>query len=202
MTNKFLPTNHRQSLRLNNEGLTLIELIITLAIISMMIFVVTQVYVTGMVNSKVDMKKATLQTGGRSALEGITRNVKLASAVEATYDAYTSDATNLILKVPAIDSSENFIYSGGNRINDYIVYYLDGKDLHKVVSSTNATSRLYTQDGTDNILMTNVKSLSFTYNPAIPNVTMVNINATLEDTTLKDPIEITLNAGGRLRNVQ
>jgi len=201
MINK-LSSTCRRSLRLNSEGLTLIELIITLAIISMMILVVTQVYVTGMVNSRTDMKKATLQTGGRSVLEGITRNIKLASAVEATHDTYTSDATNLILKVPAIDSSENFIYSGGVRVNDYIVYYLEGKKLHKVVDSTNVTSRLYPQNGTDNIIMTNVKSLSFTYNPAIPSVTMVNINATLEDISQKKPIEITLNAGGRLRNVQ
>lgn len=187
---------------LGKSGLTLIELIITLAIISIMILIVAEVYVGGIAQSKTDMKKARLQVEGKSALEGITRNIKLASSVEATHATYTSDNTNLILKVPAIDSSENFIYSGETRLNDYITYYLDGKNLHRIINSSNITSRFYSQDGIDDTLLTNVKSLSFTYDPAVPNTTLVMIDITLEDTTPKVPIDINLKANGRLRNVQ
>lgn len=198
MINRFNP----KSLYLNKEGLTLIELIITLSIISIIILVVTQVYVMGMVQSKSDMKKAKIQAEGRTALEGITKNIKLASRIEATYGGYTSDTTNIILNIPAIDSSENFIYSGETRVNDHVTYSLVGKNLHKVISSPNVSSRLYSQDGTDSIILSNVKSLSFSYNPAIPNTTLVSVNITLEDTTQKVPIEINLNANGRPRNVQ
>lgn len=187
---------------LSKSGLTLIELIITLAIISIMILIVAEVYVGGIAQSKTDMKKAKLQAEGRSTLEGITRNIKLASSVEATHGTYTSDSTNLILKIPAIDSSENFIYSGETRLNDYIIYYLDGKNLHRIINSSNATSRLYSQDGIDDTLLTNVKSLSFTYDPVVPNISLVLVDITLEDTTPKVPIEINLKANGRLRNVQ
>jgi hypothetical protein len=167
-----------------------------------MILIVAEVYVSGMVQSKSDMKKAQIQTAGKSTLEGITRNIKLASQVETTYGAYTGDGTHLILKVPAIDSSENFVYSGGARANDYIIYYLEQKNLHKVVSSSNVSSRLYLQNDTDDILLNNVKTLSFSYDPAIPNSSLVSINITLEDTSQKVPIEINLNASGRPRNVQ
>jgi len=186
----------------NQNGLTLMELIVTLAIISIMILVVAEVYVSGMVQSKADMKKAQLQIAGKSSLEGVTRNIKLASKVEATYDVYTTDSTHLILKIPAIDSSENFIYSGGARVNDYIVYYLDGKNLHKVIDAPNVSSRLHSQDGSDDILLNNVKSINFGYDMPAPNTVLVNINITVEDISQKVPIELNLNANGRLRNVQ
>lgn len=187
--------------RTGQYGFTLIELIITVSIISIMILVVGQVYLIGMVQGKSNMKKAQLQTEGKSAMDGIMKNVKVASAIESAYGEYTSDGTHLILRMPAIDTNENFIYIAPT--NDYVTYYLEGKNLHKLVTSANTSSRLFAQNGSDNIILSNVKTLAFTYSAVTPATSsLVTLEMTLENTTQKVPIEIKLKSSGRLRNVQ
>jgi type II secretory pathway pseudopilin PulG len=196
--NTFLKTSKAIK---NKSGFTLIELIIVTSIMIIMILVVAQVYVMGMVQSKSDLAKAQLQTEGKSTMDGIIKNTKLASSVEASYGGYTTGSTNLVLKVPAIDTGENFLYNPPDssiRDYDYIIYHFENKNLHKVIYSINPNSRLYAQNNTDNIILSNVKSLSFTY----PGVSMVTVNVTIENTTQKKPIEVNLTANGRLRNVQ
>jgi|GEM_PF-1245662 len=185
----------------NQSGLTLIEVTIAMVIIIVMIVVVAEVYVNGMVQSKSDFVKVRLQSEGKAAIDGITKNVKSASSVEGTYSSYTSGQTVMILMTPAIDSSENFIYDGGTLVYDRIVYYVDGENLHKAVFSTDTDSRLYPQNGSDNIILRNIKSFSFTYTPAVPNTDFVEIDTELEDAVSGNKIvNISLESKGRLRN--
>lgn len=186
----------------NTKGLTLIEVTIAMVIIIVMIVVVAEVYVNGMVQSKSDFVKVRLQSEGKAAVDGMTKNVKLASSIENTYSSYTSGPQVMILKIPAIDSSDNFIYDGGTAVYDRIVYYIDGENMHKAVFSTDTDSRLYQQNGSDNIILRNIKSFAFTYTPAVPNTDFVEIDTELEDAVSGNKIvNISLESKGRLRNV-
>jgi len=186
-----------------NSGFTLIELLITSVILVIMITVVGQVYIVGMVQSKSDMAKAKLQIEGKSAMEGIVNNIKLSSAVETTHFGYTSGPQVLILKIPAITEDENFLYNppgGSTRDNDYVIYYLENKNLHKLVESSNVLSRLYSENGTNNVILSNVKTLSFAYDPVIPDVSKVTVNITIENTNYKKVIEVPLSGEVTIRN--
>lgn len=185
------------------SGFTLVELIITSVIIVIMVTVVGQIYIMGMVQSKTDMAKAKLQIEGKSAMEGIINNTKLASGIEQIHSGDTSGAQVLILKVPAITVDEEFLYNppgGSTKDVDYITYYLENNNLHKKVESTNTSSRLNAQNGADNIILSSVKSLAFTYTPEIPNASKVAISLVLENTNYKTPIEVPLVGEGAIRN--
>lgn len=187
----------------SKSGFTLIELIITSVIMVVMIVVVGQVYIMGMVQSKSDMAKANLQIEGKSAMEGIVNNVKLSSSIEPTHSGLVSGAQTLILKIPAISVDENFIYNppgSSTRDNDYVTYYLENKNLHKKVESTNISSRLFAQNGTDVVILSNVKSLNFSYSPAIPDVAKVSASIVIENTNYKTPIEVQIGGQGTIRN--
>lgn len=195
--------NKVQKIISRNSGFTLIELLITSVILVIMIGVVGQVYIMGMVQSKSDMAKSQLQIDGKSAMEGIINNVKLSSGIEPVHSGKTSDAQILILKIPAINNEESFLYNPPGsltRDNDYITYYLENKNLHKTVESLNLSSRLYSENGTDKVILSNVKTLSFTYDPAIPDVSKVAISMVIENTNYKSPIEVPLSGEGTIRN--
>ena len=164
---------------------------------------VGQVYILGMTQSKSDMAKALIQIEGKSVMEGIVNNIKLTSSIEPIHSGKTSGADVVILKIPAIDDDENFIYNppgSSTRDYDYITYYLENKNFHKAVESTNISSRLYLSNGIDDILLTNVKSLSLLYNPAMPDASKVSINLVIENTKYKKPIEVPLRGQGTIRN--
>ena len=181
-------------------GFSLIELIVAIAIIGIVIFVGTDTYLTGLISSKKEYHKAQLSGDARVVTEGMIGNIKLGSGVEDAFGAYTSNETTLILLLPAIDSSNNFIYEADQQIFDRIIYFLAGNSLHKITLSTNQLSRLYSQNESEHILLTNVKSVVFTYDASPPNTNNVVINLTVQELKINPPLEYNVNVKGILRN--
>lgn len=183
-----------------NGGFTLVELVVALAIIGIVIFIATDTYLGGIVSSKNEYLKSRLTSEARIISEGIMDNVKLAASVEESSGTYTTGSSTLILAVPAIDSSNNFIYSGNQGLLDHIVYTLEEKNLHKIIYSTNSDSRLFSQHNTDKIIAENVKSLIFTLDVPAPNTQNIDLNLTLENLKSKPILEFNLTTKGNLRN--
>lgn len=183
-----------------DNGFTLIEVIIATVIIGIVAVVIGEMYVKGTISSKTEINRSKLQVEAKNTLEGITSNVKLATKMEASYGGYTGGASTLILSLPAVDANENFLYSGNQKIHDYIIYRLENKNLHKLVFSTDSNSRLYSQNGSDQILLSNVKALTFAYEPALPTSIIVSTDLTVENTTQKVAQEVSVNAKAKRRN--
>jgi prepilin-type N-terminal cleavage/methylation domain-containing protein len=91
-------------------GFTLIEVSIVIAILGLVIFVATDTYIVGISSSTNQFFRSQLSDEARIVSDGVMDNVRLASMVEQVSGSFTSDSTHLILSVPAIDSSNNFIY--------------------------------------------------------------------------------------------
>ncbi len=184
----------------HNGGFTLIEVTISLVIIAMMVVVLGDMYMNGTISSGKEMRKSKLQVDAKSVLEGINENVKLSAKMEASYGDYTGGATTLILDIPAIDSSNNFLYTGSQKIYDHVIYYLDGNNLHKHVLSDNASSRLHGQNNSDQIILNNVSSLTFSYNPALPGSTTVATNLTIQSSGQGTTQSVNVTSEAKRRN--
>lgn len=115
------------------------------------------------------------------ALSSVRGNIKQASAVAVSYTSgsttYTTGSNQLVLKVPAIDSSGNIITD----TFDYFVFFLDQKILHFKIFPDSSSSR----KASDRIFSTSVDSLEFRFfNSANPPVEVAPVNATKIHITL------------------
>lgn len=178
----------------------MIEVTIALVIISMMMVVLGDMYMNGTISSGKEMRKSKLQVESKSVLEGINENVKLSAKMGVTYAGYTGGATTLILDIPAIDSSDNFLYSGSQKVYDHVIYYVDGNNLHKLVLSDNASSRLHGQNNSNQVILDNVSSLVFSYDQAPPSSTMVTTSLTIQNTGQGQTQTINVTAEAKRRN--
>lgn len=184
------------------KGFTIIEMIFAVVILAMMVIVIGDLYLKGTLSSKTEMSRSKLQIETKNVVEGMNANIKLASKIDSTYNngTYNASATTLILDLPAIDGTSTFLYSGNQKIHDYIIYYLDGSNLHKMVFSPDSRSRLYSENGSDQTLLSNVKTLAFTYDTAPPASVTVTIDITTQDTSQKIVQEISVNTEAKRRN--
>ncbi len=187
---------------LSRKGFTMVEMMIAVVILGMIVMVISDMYLKGTISSKTEMVKARLQIEEKNVLEGITSNVNLSTKIDSDYGGgmYTGGQQTLILDLPAIDSSNNFLYSGSQKVHDYVIYYLSGSDLHKLVYSSNPQSRLHGEDGSDQVLLSNVKSLSFTYDTTPPDSVTVTTDLTVQDTSQTPPLEVNVSSKALRRN--
>ncbi len=190
------------------RGFTLIEVTIATAIMAMIVILLAQMYISGTISSEKEIAKSKLQVEAKNALEGINNNVKLSAKIDSTYTSgagatYTGSNTTLILDVPAIDNSDNFLYSGSQKVYDHIIYYLDpnnSNNLHKLVFSDNTNSRLYPQNGSDSIILDDVQSLAFSYDSSPPQSVMVTTNLTLTNTGQGETRTVSVSSQSKRRN--
>ena len=142
-------------------GLTLVEVLVAMGVAS----IVGALLLVIMVNSAgLFYKESSKVEQGLSlndALLNIKQALRGASNVASTYPptgspTYTSSATQLVLKVPSIDSSGNIV-SG---VFDYFIFFQDGGKLRfKTFPDDGQSAR----KGQDQIFTTNLDSLIFEY---------------------------------------
>lgn len=159
---------------MRERGLTLIEILVAMGIASIagVLLVVIMVNSAG-VSTKESLK---VQNGLNinDALAKVRSTIKQASSVAASYTynstTYTTGPTQLILKVPSIDNSNNII----SDTFDYFVFLLDGKVLRFKIFKDPASSRQLV----DQVFSTNVSNLTFRYlNSANPSVEVLPTSA-------------------------
>ena len=163
------------------KGLTLLEVLITTAIaiiVGLLLFAV-------LINSAGIFYKENSRIGqglsSNDALNLIRQEIKQSSGVVSSYQidaaTYTSGETQLVLKIPSIDSSENIITD----TFDYFVFYQD-QDKLRLKSEPNAQSSRKKQN---QILALNVSKVLFQYfNNAYPPGEVAAASATKVRLTL------------------
>lgn len=147
--------------RSRSAGFTLIELITSMAVMSILLLALSVFITNATQNISNEDTKTALSDNTRTALESVAREIRAAKSVEAvnsqpdanapgapgnlySWTASAGSGATLILAVPARDTSGNLIYSDGlhnNLYTDDIVYYLDGTShrlYRRVIANTQA----------------------------------------------------------------
>ena len=164
------------------KGFTLIEAIVYIAIASIVLVIITQIFISqsqvyDRETSQIDIDLYAKQTLNRIVSNSISAlgvaNTQVISGV-----TYTSSSSTLILKLQSIDANQNLI---SNKY-DFIVFYLDPADQTKLYMKMDADLSSNRQDASA-LLATFVESLNFRYNMAIPmDATKVDIALNLSRT--------------------
>lgn len=180
------PEKFRPKGRPRNEGgVTIIETIVVIGIMTMLLVVITQIFI---LNYDVYFKQAgriEADTGtmlsARTISEmarGATR-VMSSGTINGTY--YTSSEDELVLEIPAVNAS-NEIITGSY---DYVAFYRDAPDTEKIYADTEAASGSRRTSGQK--LVTDFNSAAvFRYNAAtITDATRISV-LLINETTVKN----------------
>jgi len=143
------------------DGVTIVEMLITLSVFVIVGTLLLSILVSNTGLSYKQSAKVTQGVGVNDVISSITTNIKQSSSVATGYPenqpSYTTDGSNLVLELPAVDSSGDSI-SGAF---DYAIYYRDGDKVRfKVFPSDSPKSSRFNED---RILTFNATSLSFQY---------------------------------------
>ncbi len=144
---------------MTEKGLTLVEILIAMGVA----VVVGILLLSVMINSAglFYRESSKLQEGLNinDALSKVRQSTKQSSGVIASYTyggtTYTSSATQVVLKIPALDNLGNII----SNTNDYIVFFQDQNKLRYKLFPDAQSSR----KSQDQIFSTSVDSLTFKY---------------------------------------
>lgn len=185
---------------MKKKGLTLIELLIVISLIGLIAAVIVSLYVTGFKTFREEMASSTVQSNGQTILDALTTDIKNGLQIEPAYDTYVSDADSIIIRIPAIDSSNNILYSGSDMLFDRIIYFYQDNSIHKIILADPSSSR-YSKNGYDTILDTRILELQFAYEPDVATATLVTATVR-SDIKVSGAItrSIILSGKARLRN--
>jgi prepilin-type N-terminal cleavage/methylation domain-containing protein len=163
------------------RGFTLIEVLISITILAVILLVLNAVYVAGIREFPRGFEKSKMQTDLNFSMDGIGMNIKDAFRSPSTYTngatTFSSGAGSythqnaLILELPAVNSSGDFIYSGSALQSDVIIYYLSSGNLYKRTYG-NPSGRLSSETGQAKIILNNVTGFACTYTPSSNPITI------------------------------
>lgn len=165
-----------------DKGFTLMEVLITTAV-SVIVGVLLLVIIVN--SAGVYYKQSSKFQEGTNTNDIQTiigENIKSSSAIVVSYTSgdttYTSGVTQLVLKVPSVDSSDNII----SNTFDYFVYFLD---INKLRFKTFPDAGSF-RKAQDQIFSTLVDSLTFQYfNSATPPLEVIPSSASKVRITLR-----------------
>lgn len=143
-----------------SRGATLMELLIVIAISALIVLALLSLYSAGQRYFVTQSAKADTIEDSRHPLTWITRDIRGAVQVVSAYDAYSTSANSLILKVPSIDESGDII--DVDNYFDYIVYRRNPEtpdNLERIIDADDASARM---DRTK-ILADNVDSFTLSF---------------------------------------
>jgi prepilin-type N-terminal cleavage/methylation domain-containing protein len=190
------------------RGFTLIEVLISISILAVILLVLNAVYIAGIKEFPRGFEKSKMQTDLNFSLDSIGMNIKDAFRSPSTYTngattfssgtgSYTHQ-NSLILELPAVNSSGEFIYSGSALQPDVVVYYLSGGNLYKRVYG-NPAGRLSSESGQPKAILKNVSSFACTYTPAGDPIT-ISCNANVAKNIYGKAINLNATKTANLRN--
>ena len=128
-----------------NEGFTLLELQVASLVSFITLLAIISIYIFSWRSFTTGDTLLDVYSNSRNAIGWITKDIRCAkqivSSVATTADPlqfYTTTDNSIVLMFQAIDSSGNVVSPG----YDYIIYLLDGSDLHRIVQKDPSSSRL------------------------------------------------------------
>jgi prepilin-type N-terminal cleavage/methylation domain-containing protein len=147
----------------NKKGLTLIELLIAIGLLTVIMSAISSIFVVALKNYQVSITQNSLQKDLNIVLDDISRNVKEAVELPLMYtttddETFNRSGNTLILAIPAVGNEQRFLYDvNGLIIKDYIIYQINGTELSKK-AFINADSNRINQDKSDKIVLENIEN--------------------------------------------
>jgi prepilin-type N-terminal cleavage/methylation domain-containing protein len=181
------------------KGITLIETLIVMTLLGIVMPVIVSVYITGLKTYNQEFTQTQLQSSAQTILDTILNDTKNAQAVEETFNSHTTGPNTIILRVPAINSSQVIQYEDSQMLFDRIVYYYENNRIHKLVYA-NPSSTRFSENNTDKILATNILILNFTYDPDPIAPTLITATVSNAESVGKLTRSISVSGKARLRN--
>lgn len=150
------------------RGLTLIEVVISMAILGVIIAAMAAIYAVTLKEYKIEKARNEMQRSVNFASDELGKNIKQAINIPETYDTYTRDdeSETLIIELPSINSSEEYLYNGDDLRTDYIIYYRSGSELHKITLADSLSTR-YDVSGEDFKILSDVTDFNCDYEPLV-----------------------------------
>lgn len=196
----------------NAEGITLIEILVALSIFSLVILIIGMVYVRNLFIFKRESTYHNLQTSGKVALDKILYDIRSASEAVTTVTegskTYNSSSSEIILKVPALNSAKEIRYDSGTILYyDYIIYTFDVEG-GKIIKNTIINSNSYRSDEDGKVVVQDVvdSGLSyFSYQPENPpsdfsQVKAVSLAFRLSKIVKEETLKVDFQSEAKLRN--
>lgn len=179
-----------------NKGTTLIELLISMAILGTLIGLSAAIFGATVRTYRVETLKGVMQKDLNYAIDNIANNVKRSGSVLEAYEERPLSATMLILGLPAEDANKKFVYNDGAMVFDTLVYELDDANLTKKLVPAAGSIRT----GQNSTVLRHVSNLEFTYSPANIQKTQVSMTLSITRTVNGKPITLSASRVANLRN--
>lgn len=157
------------------RGISLMETMVVIGIMSLLLIIITQIFALNYDIFTKQSKRSDNEVGAILAAKTISQMARGAEAVEASHTfngtARTSSSTGLVLKIPAVDASNNVLAG----VYDYIAFYRSSSTPTNIMAVTEAGSGSARIAGTRLITAHN-SVLTFRYNnPTITDADRVSM---------------------------
>lgn len=187
------------------KGITLVEVLVTVTIVSFMILAMLSLYVAGQRYFMNGSARSDVLRDNRHVLNYVSRDVKEATQVMPSWDVYATSSDCLILQVPSIDS--NGIIIDIDSQFDYIVYRLNSEYPNRLERVIDANDGVSNREDSSRTIATRVNSFQLKSGGVelsavsdFDQVSSVDITLVTTHNLLGRTFQETLITGVKLRN--
>lgn len=180
------------------KAFTMVELTIAIALLGTIIVAVFSLFMTADKNYRVESQRTYLQKEINITADALANEMKLAHSVIENAHGKTLSSTTLIMQVPAIDNNGNFIYTEG--VLEFDIFIYEYKQAEKLLEKTVIPNQSSARAGKSFIVLRDVASVNFAYNPDIYNPLSIKANFEVTRVVGKNNIHLSAERTAFLRN--
>ena len=198
-SSKFEPRKYQP------KGITLVEVLVTVTIVSFMILAMLSLYVAGQRHFMSGTARSDVLRDNRDVLNFISRDVKEAIRVVPAWDVYATSTECIILQVPSLDSNGLIIDIDSQY--DYIVYRLNSDYPNRLERIIDANDGVSNRSDSTRTIATRVNSFQLSSGGIelsgvadFSQVACVDIALITTQSQMGRTFQETLSTGVKLRN--
>jgi len=187
------------------KGITLIEVLVTVTIVSFMVLAMLSLYVAGQRYFMNGSARSDVLRDNRHVLNYISRDVKEAIQVVPSWDVYATSTDCIILQVPSLDSNGLIIDIDSQF--DYIVYRLNSEYPNRLERVIDANDGISNREDSSRTIATRVNSFQLSSGGIelsgvadFSQVACVDITLITTQNQMGRTFQETLSTGVKLRN--
>lgn len=187
------------------KGITLVEVLVTVTIVSFMILAMLSLYVAGQRYFMNGNARSDVLRDNRHVLNYVSRDVKEAIQVVPAWDVYATSTECIILQVPSLDSNGLIIDIDSQF--DYIIYRLNSEYPNRLERIIDANDGVSSRIDSSKTIATRVNSFQLSSGGLelsgiadFSQVACVDITLIAAQNQMGRTFQETLSTGVKLRN--